>query len=69
MVYFVDAEFPYDDRMSDAIELLKGKQRKDGLWPVQAKHQGQVHFDMEKTGGPSRFNTIRALKVLNFYKI
>lgn len=65
--YFVDADHPYDERMSDAIEVLKEKQRKDGTWPVQSKHSGQVHFDMEKTGGASRFNTLRALKVLSAY--
>lgn len=67
LVYFADAGYPYDPRMDDAIDLLKSKQRKDGTWPVQAKHPGQVHFEMEKTGSPSRFNTLRALKVFRFY--
>ena len=43
------------------------KQRKNGTWPVQAKHPGQVHFDMEKTGGSSRWNTLRALRVLKHF--
>jgi hypothetical protein len=34
---------------------------------VQAKHSGQVHFDMEKTGTPSRWNTLRALRVLDHF--
>lgn len=67
LVYFADAGYPYDPRMNDSIDLLKSKQRKDGTWPVQAKHPGQVHFDMEKTGTPSRFNTLRALRVLKKY--
>jgi len=67
LIYFVDANTPYDKRMKSAIDLLISKQRKDGNWPVQAKHPGQVHFDMEKTGSPSRFNTLRALRVLNAY--
>lgn len=67
LLYFADAGLPYDPRMADAIDLLRYKQRKDGLWPVQAKHPGQVHFDMEKTGGPSRFNTLRAIRVLSTY--
>ncbi len=66
--YFQLAQIPYDSRMQDALDLLKSKQRKDGTWPVQAKHTGQVHFDMEPTGKPSRFNTLRALRVLNFYQ-
>jgi hypothetical protein len=67
LVYFVDAGVPYDPRMDNALILLKSKQRKDGAWPVQAKHPGQVHFDMEKTGSYSRFNTLRALRVLKAY--
>ncbi|HEY9122677.1 MAG TPA: hypothetical protein VIM80_06745, partial [Brevefilum sp.] len=69
LVYFVDAGVPYDPRMDDALNVLLSKQRKDGTWPVQAKHPGQVHFDMEKTGTPSRFNTLRALRVLSIYNI
>lgn len=65
--YFADYKRPYDERMEDAIDLLWSKRRKDDLWPVQKKHSGQVHFDMEKTGGPSAWNTYRALKVLKTY--
>ena len=62
--YFQDAGVGYDARMQDALDVLLKKRRKDGTWPVQAKHAGQVYFDMEKTGGPSRWNTLRALRVL-----
>jgi hypothetical protein len=67
LVYFVDAGRPYDPRMSAALDLLMSKRRKDGAWPVQAKHPGLVHFDMEQTGASSRFNTLRALRVLKKY--
>ncbi len=63
--YFQSAGIPYQEPMQDALDILISKRRKDGTWPVQAKHPGQVHFDMEKTGGPSRWNTLRALRVLN----
>ena len=66
--YFRSAEVSYDSRMEDALNLLISKQKKDGTWPVQAKHQGKVHFDMEKTGNSSRINTLRSLRVLKFYK-
>lgn len=65
--YFRSAGTDYDPRMQDALDILKKKRRKDGTWPVQAKHPGQTHFDMEKTGGPSRWNTLRALRVLNHF--
>ena len=68
LLYFADAAVPYDHRMDDAMALLLAKRRKDGTWPVQAKHPGQVHFDMEPTGGRSRFNTLRSLRVLNAYR-
>lgn len=65
LVYFADRGILADPRLVDAVKVLRQKQRKDGTWPVQAKHSGLVHFDMEKTGEPSRFNTLRALRVLN----
>jgi hypothetical protein len=67
LVYFQTAGIPYDPRMDDALDILRKKRRKDGTWPVQAKHAGQVHFDMEKTGSPSRWNTLRALHVLQYF--
>ncbi|MDY0235232.1 MAG: hypothetical protein RBR71_04360 [Gudongella sp.] len=66
--YFQQAKVPYDDRMEDALQLLLSKQRRDSRWPVQAKHAGKVHIDMEKTGTASRWNTLRAIKVLDYYK-
>lgn len=65
--YFRSAGVYYDPRMQDALDILKKKRRKDNKWPVQAKHPGQTHFDMEVTGGPSRWNTLRALRVLKHF--
>ncbi len=62
--YFRDAGVGYDPRMQDALDVLVKKRRKDGAWPLQAKHPGQTHFDMEAPGQPSRWNTLRALRVL-----
>ena len=57
---------PRDDRYGDALDVLVGRRRKDGTWPVQHKHGGKVWFDMERSGGPSRWNTLRALRVLRW---
>ena len=65
--YFRAANVDYDERMQPALEVLMKKRRTDGTWPVQAKHPGQVHFDMEQTGAPSRWNTLRAFRVLKQY--
>jgi hypothetical protein len=66
--YFQAAKVDYDPRMQPALDVLMKKQRNDGTWPVQAKHPGQTHFDMEQTGGPSRWNTLRALRVLKHFE-
>lgn len=65
--YFQSVGAAYDPRMKDALDVLQQKQRKDGAWPLQARHPGQVHFDMETPGQPSRWNTLRALRVLRRY--
>jgi hypothetical protein len=65
--YFQFASIRYDPRMRDALDILMKKRRKDETWPLQAKHPGQTHFDMEQTGKPSRWNTLRALRVLNHF--
>lgn len=69
LVYFQMSGQPYDPRMQPALEVLLHKRRPDGTWPVQAKHPGQTHFDMERTGGPSRWNTLRALRVLRHFGV
>jgi hypothetical protein len=66
--YFQAAGIAYDLRMGPALDILKSKQRKDLTWHLQARHPGETHFDMEKPGGPSRWNTLRAIRVLNHYQ-
>jgi hypothetical protein len=57
----------YDARMQNALAILIGKKDKNEKWPLQEKHKGAVHFDMESAGTPSRWNTLRALRVLNHF--
>lgn len=66
--YFQWAGVEYDPRMEAAIRVLLKKRRKDGRWNVQAKYSGLTHFDMEQAGQPSRWNTLRALRVLKHFK-
>ena len=63
----MNAGIAYDERMKDAFEVIQKKKRNDGTWPVQKKHVGKVHFEMEKTGGPSRWNTLRVLRVMQHF--
>jgi hypothetical protein len=69
LIYFSDTKHPYDPRMDDALDVLLSKRKKTGEWPVQQKYSGDVHFDMELTGKPSRWNTLRALRVLKEYGV
>lgn len=67
--YFRFSGAAYDTRMDDAFQILLKKQRGDNRWPLQAKHPGQTHFDMETTGVASRWNTLRALRVLKYFGV
>jgi hypothetical protein len=49
------------------LDLLRGRRRVDGRWPVQQKYTGKVFFEMEPIGGLSRWNTLRALRVLRWW--
>tara|TARA_Y100001972_G_scaffold124961_1_gene175232 strand:- start:407 stop:1360 length:954 start_codon:yes stop_codon:yes gene_type:complete len=69
MDYFQYAKTPWDQRMKAAIELILQKRNKEGTWNMNAAHSGSVHFTMEHAGKPSRWNTLRALRVLKQYSI
>ena len=56
-----------DKRFKEAIDLLIKKRTKEGYWRLQGKHSGRVFFDMEIPGGPSRWNTLRALRILKWW--
>lgn len=66
--YFRSVGADYDPRLQDALDVLRQKQRQDGTWPLQARHPGQTHFEMEISGQPSRWNTLRALRVLAHFQ-
>jgi hypothetical protein len=57
-----------DPRLSEAVELVRSKQQPDGSWLLENTHPGLVHFEIEDgDGNPSRWNTLRALRVLRWY--
>jgi hypothetical protein len=68
MDYFQLAKVKYDKRMDDALAVILDKRTAAGLWKLASKHPGQTHFEMEQAGKPSRWNTLRALRVLQYYK-
>jgi hypothetical protein len=67
--YFRSVGHVPDPRMDEAIDLLRSKQQPDGTWLLENTHPGKVHFALEDGDGrPSRWNTLRALRVLNWYE-
>jgi hypothetical protein len=67
--YFRIAEDAPDPRLAEAIELLRSKRQADGTWLLENTHRGAVHFTMEAGDGQSsRWNTLRALRVLKWYE-
>jgi hypothetical protein len=52
-----------DERMAEALGVIRGAQRRDGTWPVYRAYPGKAWFRMEPPG-PSRWTTLRALRVL-----
>jgi hypothetical protein len=58
-----------DSRMEEAIHLLRSKQRPDGTWLLENTHPGEIYFELEDGDDqPSRWNTLRALRVLGWYE-
>jgi hypothetical protein len=56
-----------DERMSESIELVLKRRNADGKWNLQNRHAGRYYFEMESVGKPSRWNTLRALRVLKWW--
>lgn len=54
--------------MEDAITIIKQKRDADGRWKLQQRHSGKVFFEMGTVGQRSRWNTIRALRILKKYE-
>jgi hypothetical protein len=67
--YFRAAGHAPDPRFAEAIDLVRSKRQPDGTWLLERTHPGWVHFDLEEgEGRPSRWNTLRALRVLAWYE-
>jgi hypothetical protein len=67
--YLRSAGVEPDERWAEAIDLVKSKRSEDGRWPLENPHPGAVYFDMDEgEGKPSRWNTLRAMRVLDLYE-
>lgn len=67
--YFRAAGSSPDQRMREAVEVVRSKQQGDGTWLLENTHPGKVHFALDNGDGqPSRWNTLRALRVLKWFE-
>jgi hypothetical protein len=57
-----------DERLAEAIEIVRAARGEDGRWPLTSRWRGETYFEMERLGAPSRWNTLRALRVLAWWK-
>lgn len=65
--YFRSTGARPDPRVGEAVEVVRAKRRPDGRWSQDRVHPGRVHFALDSAvGEPSRWNTLRALRVLRW---
>ena len=57
-----------DERVAEAIALVVSKRDADGRWPLEVRYPGVMPVEVDEgEGRPSRWNTLRALRVLDWY--
>jgi len=54
---FQTVDAPREPRLAEAIDIVRNNRRPDGRWPLQNRYPGKTHFELEKVGAPSRWNT------------
>lgn len=66
--YMRRARVTPDERVTEAIELVMSKRGADGRWLLENQHPGTMPIEVDEGEGlPSRWNTLRALRVLDWY--
>jgi hypothetical protein len=66
--YLRSAGVEPDDRVDEAVANIEKRRHQNGRWPLNVRHPDRITFDMEAgVGKASRRNTLRALRVLDWY--
>ena len=66
--YLRDAGVQPDDRVAEAVEVVVKRRHQNGRWPLNLLHPERIPLAMEtEPGRASRWNTLRALRVLRWY--
>jgi hypothetical protein len=66
--YFQAVGAPRDRRLAEAMAIVRSTECPDGRWPLQNRYRGKTFFELERLGRPSRWNTLRALRVLAWWE-
>lgn len=56
-----------DRRLAEAVGIVRSSRGEDGRWLLQHSYTGKTYFEVERLGAPSRWNTLRALRVLKWW--
>jgi hypothetical protein len=65
--YLRDADVSRDERIEDAVGVVEQRRQADGRWLLDGAHDDTVDVSLgEAVGEPSRWNTLRALRVLRW---
>ena len=66
--YLRSAGVEPDERITDAIAIVEARRHQNGRWPMNHVHADRLGFPVEpETGSASRWNTMRAMRVLKWY--
>jgi hypothetical protein len=65
--HFQAVDAPRDHRLAEAIDIVRAGRCEDGRWLLQHSYKGKTYFQLESLGAPSRWNTLRALRVLKWW--
>ncbi len=58
---------PPVEAMQDAINILTGKMTETGQWKLARRYSGKIYFPIETVGQPSRWITLKTIRVLNWW--
>ena len=55
-----------DERVAEAVALVASKRDAEGRWPLEVRWPGEMPVELDEgEGRPSRWNTLRAMRVLH----
>jgi len=67
--YLRSAGVTPDERVPEAIDVVLSRRDTGGRWPLDTRYPGAMPVEIDQgEGRPSRWNTLRALRVLRWYE-